>query len=81
LWIVRAERNVLQRQAVARQDVDVVAGDDRVADLHAERLQDVALLAVGVGEQRDARRAVRVVLDRRHLRGMSFLSRLKSMMR
>ena len=52
--------------AVARQDVDVVAGDDRVADLQAERLQDVALLAVGVGQQRDARRAVRVVLDRRH---------------
>ena len=43
-------------------------GDDRVADLHARRLQDVALLAIGVGEQRDARRAVRVVLDRRHLR-------------
>ena len=43
-------------------------GDDRVADLQADRLQDVALLAVGVGQQRDARRAVRVVLDRRHLR-------------
>ena len=43
-------------------------GDDRVADLQADRLQDVALLAVGVGQQRDARRAVRVVLDRRDLR-------------
>src|SRR3954466_7750632 len=28
----RAERNVLQRQGVARQDVDVVAGDDGRAD-------------------------------------------------
>ena len=64
----RAERDVLQRQRVARQDVDVLPGDDRVADLQADRLQDVALLAVGVGQQRDARRAVRVVLDRRDLR-------------
>ncbi len=36
----------------------------RVADPDADRRQDVALLAVGVVEQRDARRAVRVVLDR-----------------
>ena len=43
-------------------------GDDRVAHLQPDRLQDVALLAVRVGQQRDARRAVRVVLDRRHLR-------------
>ena len=64
----RAERNVLQRQRVARQDVDRLAGDDRVAHLQAVRLQDVALLAVRVGQQRNARRAVRVVLDRRDLR-------------
>ena len=40
---------------------------DRVADLEALRRDDVALLAVGVVQQRDARRAVRVVLDVRHL--------------
>ena len=39
-----------------------------VAHLQADRLQDVALLAVRVGQQRDARRAVRVMLDRRHRR-------------
>src|SRR4051794_15430027 len=61
----RAERNVLQRQRIARQDVDVLPRDDGVADLQPGRLQDVALLAVGVGQQRDARRAVRVVLDGR----------------
>src|SRR5688572_21177116 len=66
---LRAERDVLQRQAVARQDVHVVAGDDRVADLHADRLQDVALLTVRVGDERDPRRAVRVVLDGRDLPG------------
>src|SRR6185295_11781572 len=65
---LRAERDVLQRQAVARQDVDVGARDDGVAHLDAERLQDVALLAVRVRQQRDARRAVRVVLDGRDLR-------------
>src|SRR5258705_10178881 len=65
---LRAERNVLQPQTVARQDVDLVARDERVADLDAVRLQDVALLAVRVREQRDARRAVRVVLDGRDLR-------------
>src|SRR5206468_295010 len=64
----RAERNVLERQRIARQDVDVLSGDDRVADLQAVGLQDVALLAVGIRQQRDARRAVRVVLDRRHRR-------------
>src|SRR5262249_52110224 len=56
--------NALERQAVARQDVDAVARDDAVAHLEAERLQDVALLSVGIADQRDARRTVRVVLDR-----------------
>src|SRR5437667_12024016 len=32
-------------------------------------MQDVALLAVGVVQQRQVRAAVRVVLDRRHFRG------------
>src|SRR5688500_11016413 len=73
----RALRNVLQRQAVARQDVDVVAGNDRVAHLEPDRLQDVALLAVRVGDQRDARRAVRVVLDRRDLAGNAGLVALE----
>jgi hypothetical protein len=65
---LRAERDVLQRQRIARQDVDVLAGDDRLAHLEAGRLQDVALFSVGVGQQRDPRRSVRVVLDRRDLR-------------
>src|SRR5688572_2323210 len=66
---LRAERDVLERQAVARQDVHVRARHHRVADLEAERMQDVALLAVRVGHQRDARRTVRVVLDRGDLAG------------
>jgi N-acetylglucosamine-6-phosphate deacetylase len=39
----------------------------RRAHLQPHRLQNVALLAVGVVHQRDARRAVGIVLDRRHL--------------
>src|SRR5262245_59009506 len=61
---LRAERDIRQRQAVARQDVDVVARYHHVADLNARWLQDVSLLAVRVGHERDARRAVRVVFDR-----------------
>src|SRR4030042_1143140 len=38
-------------------------------DAEPDGRQDVTLLAVLVVKQRDARRAVRVVLDRRHLRG------------
>src|SRR5262245_27927009 len=62
-----AERNILQRQRVTGQDVDVRPGDNRVADLQAEWLQDVPLLAVRVGGKRDPSRAVRVVFDRRPL--------------
>src|SRR4029079_1700511 len=64
----RAQRDVLQRQRVARQDVDVVPRHDRRPHGEADRVQDVALLAVGIRQQRDPRRAVRVVLDRRHRR-------------
>src|SRR2546425_1640285 len=64
---LRAERDALERHRVSRQDVDVVAGHDRVAHLEAERLQDVALLAVRVRHERYPRRAIRVVLDRRNL--------------
>jgi hypothetical protein len=44
-------------------------------------VQDVALLAVLVVDQRDVRRPVRVVLDVRDLAGTPCLSRLKSIRR
>src|SRR3954447_24572732 len=56
-------RDVAQRQRVAGLDVGVGAGLDGVALLQAARRDDVALLAVGVVQQRDARGAVGVVLD------------------
>ena len=51
------------RHRIARLDVDLLAGDDLVADRQALRRQDVGLLAVLVPDQRDERGAVGIVLD------------------
>src|SRR5690606_37613082 len=56
-------RDVAQRQVVARLDVSARARLDDVALLQLLRREDVALLAVEVVQQRDARGAVGVVLD------------------
>jgi hypothetical protein len=60
----RAERDVRSGSALPGVDRRL-AGDHLVAHLSPSGPEDVALLAVGVVQQRDARRAVRVVLDRR----------------
>ena len=70
---MRAGRNVPDRHGVARQNFRALAVLHRHADFEADRLQDVALLAVGVVQQRDARRAVRIVFDGRNLRRNSVL--------
>ncbi len=62
----RTGGNVLQRQRVADQDVRLRAAHDLLSDLQSDGLDDVALLAVRVVDQRDARAAVRIVLDRRN---------------
>ena len=59
----RADRNVGNRQGVADFDVGGVAGNDRFANVEAERRDDVALFAVRIVEQGDVGRAVRVVLN------------------
>src|SRR5512143_1408063 len=64
----RAERDRLQRKRVSDDDVDRRARDDRLADGEAGGRHDVPLLPVGVGEEGDARRPVRVVLDGGDLR-------------
>ena len=66
-WIDGTDRDVAQRQGVARLDVGARAGLDPCRPATACRRDDVALLAVGVVQQRDARGAVRVVLDVRDL--------------
>src|SRR3954469_21987416 len=63
----RTGGDVAQRQVVAGLDVGAGAVLDDVALLQAVGRDDVALLAVRVVQERDARRAVRVVLDVRDL--------------
>src|SRR5262249_33932793 len=67
--------DVAQRQAVPRADVGARAVLHPVPLPQALRAQDVALLAVGVVQQRDPRGAVRVVLHVRHLGGHAVLVR------
>src|SRR4051812_33067234 len=59
----RTDRDVAQRQVVAGLDVGRDPGLDRRALADALRRDDVALLAVRVVQQREARGAVGVVLD------------------
>src|SRR5262249_26812144 len=73
----RAGRDVRERQRVAGTDVGAGAGLDRRADTQARGSEDVRLRAVGVMQQRDARRPVRVVLDRCHLRRNAVLGALE----
>src|SRR3954462_15404311 len=62
------DRDVAERQVVARLDVGPGTVLDAVTLRQVARGEDVALLAVGVVQQRDARGAVGVVLDVRDLR-------------
>lgn len=63
----RTDRDVAQRQVVTGLDVGGRAVLDTVALRQSTRRDDVALLAVRVVQERDARGAVRVVLDVRDL--------------
>src|SRR6476646_8801787 len=62
----RAERDLAQRQRVAEPHVGARAAGDHVADLEPLRVDDVALLPILVLHERDARRAIRIVLDLAH---------------
>src|SRR5262249_11100303 len=62
------DRDVAERERVARADLGAVAALEQVADLHLRGGEDVPLLAVEVVEQREASVAVGVVLDGRDLR-------------
>src|SRR3954468_11385213 len=73
----RTRRDVGQRERAAGADVRARARGDGVADPQPRRGDDVALLAVGVVQQRDVGRAVRVVLDRRDLGGHAVLVALE----
>ena len=74
---LQADRHVREAHRVARLRLRVGAGHQRLPDLEAEGREDVALLAVRVVQQRDVRRAVRIVFDRRHARGHAELVALE----
>src|SRR4029077_17478444 len=65
---LRAGRDVLERHAVPKTRFRIGPREHAVTDLQIERRQDVPLLAVLVAEEREPGRAIRVVLDRDHLR-------------
>src|SRR5580692_8686435 len=60
--------NITQRQCVTNENVGLGPAQHLLPNLQSLGLQNVALLAIGICQQRDARRAVRIVLDRRHRR-------------
>ncbi len=73
----RAGRHFRQGQAVAHANVGVRPRLHRGADPQPLWREDVALLPVGVVQQRDVRGAVGVVLDLRHPRGDAILAPLE----
>ena len=56
--------NILEGQGIADQDVGFGSGRNRGADHQTFGRDDVALLAIRIVQQRDARRTVRIVFDR-----------------
>jgi hypothetical protein len=58
--------NILERQSIANQNIRIGAGTHRRPNLQADRLKNVALLAISVMHQRNTRRAIRIVFDSRH---------------
>src|SRR5439155_8596696 len=60
-----SERHPSQRQRIADASLGILTGDDHVADPQAVGQEHVALVAIGVVEEADAGRTVRVVLHRR----------------
>ena len=63
-----ADRNIADRHGVAGLDVDLLACNDLVANSQALRRNDIGQRVVGVTEQGDERRAVRIVFDPLDLR-------------
>src|SRR5262249_37767125 len=74
---LETDRDVRERERVADERLGALPRRDRLPDRDPERGDDVALLAVRVVEQRDVRRAVRVVLDRRDAGGQAVLVALE----
>ena len=73
----RTNGNSGKRQCVAGLDVRIGAGDDGLANIQAARMKDVALFAVCVVKQCDARRTIRIVFDGGNFSGDTVLVALE----
>src|SRR5258705_7261903 len=73
----RTGGDVLERQSVADENICVGAAHDRLTDGETDGLNDVALLAVRVVDQRDAGAAVRIVFNGRDGAGDAVLVALE----
>ena len=62
----RTERNVLQRKRISNENVGLRSRDDGHADLQPNWLQDIPVFAVGVAQESDERRPIRIVFDGFH---------------
>ncbi len=64
----RTNRDIRDRQAVARTNFGLRARHQGVANLQIHRSDDIAFLTICIEEQRQASRAVRIVLNRSDFR-------------
>ena len=73
----RASRDVAQWQRIAHEDVGLGTANNLLPHLKPNRLQDVALFTIGICEQRDSCRAIRIVFDGSNRRGNAGLIALE----
>src|SRR6185503_10866303 len=66
---LRTERDIDQRQSVARKNVGFSAAHDRLANFEAGRRDDVTLLTVHVSDQSNVRGTIRIVFNLRDASG------------
>src|SRR5438094_961969 len=59
----RTERNISQRQSIADKNVGFRPGNHLHADLQSNWLENVSAFPVGIAEQRDECRTIRIVFD------------------
>ena len=65
------ERYILDRQRISRQNIGLFAAQDHRSNRQSDRCDNVTLFAVGILDQRDMGRAVRIVFERSDLSGNS----------
>ena len=58
-----AHRYIRQRHGITRLNIDLIASHHLIASSKTLRRKDIGLLAIGIGQQRDKRRAVRIIFQ------------------